>query len=306
MNDLILHHYAGSPFAEKVRLILGFKALPWRSVTVPSIMPKPDLVALTGGYRRTPNLQIGADVYCDTALIARVLDRLQPSPSLFPASAPLAPVLAQWADSTLFWTVIPFTMRPETMPQVMAGQPPEAIKAFGADRAAMTVGFKRITSRDAVAQLPGYLSALSGQLADGRNWLFGDLASIADFSVAHCLWFIRRAPLLGVFDPHPALKTWLERVLSIGHGVNEAMDSADALAVAAAAKGHESTVVQPEQGYPIGQSVAVSAMDYASDPVVGSLVGLSADEVVLRRTDERAGTVHVHFPRIGYQIREQA
>ena len=50
MDDLILHHYAGSPFAEKVRLILGFKALPWRSVTVPSVMPKPDLVALTGGY----------------------------------------------------------------------------------------------------------------------------------------------------------------------------------------------------------------------------------------------------------------
>ena len=80
----------------------------------------------------------------------------------------------------------------------------------------------------------------------------------------------------------------------------------EALVVAAAAKDHASTVVQPEQGYPIGQAVAVSAMDYASDPVVGSLVGLSADEVVLRRTDERAGTVHVHFPRIGYQIREQA
>ena len=30
MSDLILHHYAGSPFSEKVRLILGFKGLPWR------------------------------------------------------------------------------------------------------------------------------------------------------------------------------------------------------------------------------------------------------------------------------------
>ncbi len=306
MDDLILHHYAGSPFAEKVRLILGFKALPWRSVTVPSVMPKPDLVALTGGYRRTPNLQIGADLYCDTALIARVLDRLQPSPPLFPAGAPLAPVLAQWADSTLFWTVVPFTMRPETLPHMMAGQPPEAIKAFGADRAAMTAGFKRISTRDAVAQLPGYLAALAGQLADGRTWLFGDQASIADFSVAHCLWFIRRAPLMGVFDPHPALKAWLERVLAIGHGVNEPMDSTEALAVAAAASGHAATVVQPEQGYPIGQAVTVSAMDYASDPVTGSLVGLSADEVVLRRTDARAGTLHVHFPRVGYQIKEQA
>ena len=30
------------------------------------------------------------------------------------------------------------------------------------------------------------------------------------------------------------------------------------------------------------------------------------DEVVLRRTDERAGTVHVHFPRIGYVLRAVA
>ena len=28
--DLILHHYAGSPFSEKVRLVLGFKRLAWR------------------------------------------------------------------------------------------------------------------------------------------------------------------------------------------------------------------------------------------------------------------------------------
>ncbi|MES3013082.1 MAG: glutathione S-transferase N-terminal domain-containing protein, partial [Pseudomonadota bacterium] len=76
MSELILHHYAGSPFSEKVRLILGFKGLAWRSVIVPNIMPKPDVVALTGGYRRTPFMQIGADIYCDTALMCRVIDAL--------------------------------------------------------------------------------------------------------------------------------------------------------------------------------------------------------------------------------------
>ena len=77
MADLILHHYTMSPFAEKIRLILGAKGLAWRSVHIPPVMPKPDVVALTGGYRRTPLLQIGADVYCDTALIARRIEALQ-------------------------------------------------------------------------------------------------------------------------------------------------------------------------------------------------------------------------------------
>ena len=29
-------------------------------------MPKPNLTALTGGYRKTPVLQIGADIYCNS------------------------------------------------------------------------------------------------------------------------------------------------------------------------------------------------------------------------------------------------
>ncbi|PSJ19446.1 glutathione S-transferase, partial [Halomonas sp. ND22Bw] len=78
MPDLILHHYATSPFSEKIRLVLGYKKLAWRSVIVPQIMPKPDVLPLTGGYRKTPFLQVGADIYCDTALICDVLEHLQP------------------------------------------------------------------------------------------------------------------------------------------------------------------------------------------------------------------------------------
>ena len=87
MGELVLHHYPTSPFSEKVRLVLGMKRMAWRSVTVPMIMPKPDVVALTGGYRRTPFMQIGADVYCDSALMCRVIDRLAPEPPLYPASS---------------------------------------------------------------------------------------------------------------------------------------------------------------------------------------------------------------------------
>jgi glutathione S-transferase len=59
MTEPVLHHYPVSPFAEKARLMLGFKRLAWKSVQIPLIMPKPDVVALTGGYRRTPILHFG-------------------------------------------------------------------------------------------------------------------------------------------------------------------------------------------------------------------------------------------------------
>ena len=84
MADIILHHYPMSPFAEKIRLVLGYKKINWTSVIIPMMMPKPDVVSLTGGHRRTPLLQIGADIYCDTALICDVLEHLYPAPTLYP------------------------------------------------------------------------------------------------------------------------------------------------------------------------------------------------------------------------------
>lgn len=299
----ILHHYPTSPFAEKVRLMLGHKAMAWRSVPMPSIMPKPDLLALTGGYRRAPVLQIGADVYCDSALIARVLDAIQPAPPLFPASAPLAPLLAQWADSTLFWIAVPYTLQPAGVAALFAGQPPDAIQAFAADRKPFSAGIRRLSVAEGTLQLRGALAAFDAQLADGRPFLFGAQASIADFSVAHCLWFIRRAPPVAVvLDPYAQVGRWLDGILAIGHGRSDKLGSADALAIAAAATPMPCAVM-PAQGFDSGQAVTVAATDYGTEPSAGVLVGLAEDEIVIRRVDERAGTVHVHFPRRGYQLR---
>ena len=311
MPHFILHHYDGSPFSEKLRLIFGFKGLSWASVTIPVIMPKPDVVALTGGYRKTPIVQVGADVYCDTALIARLIEQHAPKPTLYPAGAPLAPILAQWADSTLFWTVVPVALQPAGVAHTLKGVPPEVMKDFAADRRPFTATLKRQTLADATAQLGVYTAAFDAQLADGRPWLLGSKAgaeaSIADFAVAHCAWFVRRAgPVASsVFSPFKHFNAWLDRVLAFGHGKPEAMSSEEALALAAAATSHVPCHVAPGLGFDAGQRVTVTPIDYCLDPVAGTLVGLSSEEVVVRRTDARAGLVHVHFPRAGFQIKPE-
>lgn len=82
MADVILHHYDTSPFSEKVRVLLGVKGLSWSSVIQPVIMPKPDLVPLTGGYRRIPVMQIGADIFLDSQVIMAELERIAPEPAV--------------------------------------------------------------------------------------------------------------------------------------------------------------------------------------------------------------------------------
>jgi glutathione S-transferase len=309
MPDVILHHFDNSPFSEKVRLILGFKQLAWRSVEVPRLLPKPDVVALTGGYRRTPVLQIGADIYCDTALMARVIDGLVPQPPLYLASATAAGglqhLIAQWADSTLFWTAIPYTTQPAGIVHVFKGATPEFLKALGADRAAMTAGMRRVTPVDAAAQLGSYFAWLESLLAGGQAFLLGASPCIADFSVAQCVWFMHLAPpLTHVLTPFEKLAAWYERVIAIGQAPLTPLDSAEALAIAARATGHAATRVEAGLGFEAGAQVTVMATDYAADLVPGTLVGLSVHEVVIERSEERAGTVHVHFPRIGYQIKK--
>jgi glutathione S-transferase len=306
MTDWILHHYDGSPFSEKMRLILGFKDLAWKSVRVPVMLPKPDVVPLTGGYRRTPFLQVGADIYCDTALMSRVIDRGAPTPPLYPASAGAQQhVLAQWADSALFWCAVPYTMQPSAVPHLFGGAPPEFLKAFRADRALMAAGMRRATIEDARAQLGTYFSWLEGMLGAPGGFLLGAAPCIADFSVVHSLWYIRRAPPIAtVLEPFPRLLAWFDRVVAFGHGTREELTSSEALALAARTTTHAPLEVQAGQGFDAGAQVTVTATDYATDPVSGTLVGLTIDEVALERADPRSATVHVHFPRIGYQIKK--
>ena len=100
---IILHHFDESPFSEKIRIVFGLKDIGWTSVLISRIMPRPDLMPMTGGYRRTPVMQIGADIYCDSQCILPELERRFPEPGLPPdGDAGLASASAMWTDRSFF------------------------------------------------------------------------------------------------------------------------------------------------------------------------------------------------------------
>ena len=304
---LILHHYPSSPFAEKVRLMLGYKNIPWKSVVIPMISPKPDLVALTGGYRKTPVLQIGADIYCDTALIADVLEHIEPMPTLYPEPCKgMARTLAQWADSNLFWTSMAYNMQPKGLAQLFENAPAEAAKAFADDRKAMSAGMQRQRPQDAAAAYKSYLRRLSDML-DDLPFVLGDKPCITDFAMYHPLWFtrVRTSALSDILNATPAVLDWMDRMSAIGHGSMEKFTAAEAIAVAAASApaALRDDVFQDDHGIALGSRVVLSADSFGPEPSEGELVAATRLHYTLRRTDEGAGTVHVHFPRIGYSLK---
>lgn len=315
MQDLILHHYESSPFSEKIRLVLGYKMLPWKSVGVPRILPKPDVVALTGGYRRTPFLQVGADIYCDTALICDVLEHVRPEPTLYPPHLKGAcRIFAQWADSTLFWAAMGYNLQPRGAAHAFRSQPPDAAQRFADDRKAMWSNLARLRPGDATSAFRSYLRRIAN-MADEHDFLFGMEPCVADFAAYHGIWYTRWQvpPLADIFNATPSVIEWAQRMDAIGHGAATDLTSADALAMAAAVEPEPAgsnllvdSAFQDDHGIPLGTRVTVTAESFGLEPTAGELIAATRTHYSLRREDPRAGVVHVHFPRIGYVLREAA
>ncbi|MDX7952840.1 glutathione S-transferase family protein [Lichenihabitans sp. Uapishka_5] len=300
MPDLILHQYDLSPFCEKLRLAFGVKDLAWRAVEVPVWPPRPDTVPLTAGFRRAPVLQVGADIYCDTLLILRELDRRHPEPTLYPDDqVGLASVLSWWADTTTFLPAATLTTS-----IIGDGVPAEFIE----DRIRfMKHDFSKAASlrdlplnRQRTAAQMGFLADM---LKDGRPFLLGHSLSAADLSAYHTLWFARQnggaeAEALLPFRP---LLAWMDRVAAVGHGRRAAMAADEALRIAREAEPEpvRGVAADDPSGLKGGEWVEVRTDD-ANDPIRGQLVAADPTELVIRHKNDSVGTVHVHFPRFGY------
>lgn len=290
MSEIILHHYPDSFFAEKIRRILAFKGLAWRSVVQPQIMPKPQLTALTGGYRRVPVMQIGADLYCDTALIARQLERLAPAPAILPpAQAALAGVIEDWADRRLVAQV---------GAAVVVARMPTLEPGFLEDRAAMSpfMGEKawRRMAPQGWAQAQLSFDRLDAMLRH-QPFILGDGFTLADAACFHPLWFVASVPaLFAAVAQRPALAAWYGRVQALGSGGSTPMEPAEALAVARAS--------EPATATATGETVEIMADDYGPEKVTGTVAEMTGTTITLHRHDSTAGRVAVHFPRAGYRI----
>ncbi len=304
MSDMILHHYPNSPFSEKVRIAFGVKQAAWKSVVIPNMMPKPDLMPLTGGYRRTPVLQDGADVWCDTKLIAQELQRRRPVPTFYPAkTAGAAEAIAWWAEQQF--------MRPTALyvSGINADHMPEGLHA---DRAKLhglpqpSIEAVRKAAWHNLQLVRPQVKWIADMLADGRPYLLGDTPCIADFATYHVVWFFRGRHIdcREVLNAHPRLLAWRDRMAGIGHGTRVNIEADEALAEARAASPAAPRPSQPQEGDPLpGQRARVRASDNAKDWIEGEVHFIDADEIALLHENDEVGQVAVHFPRLGYDWR---
>jgi glutathione S-transferase len=307
MSSIILHHYDASPFTQKALRVLGLKRLAWRSVQTPMLPPKDDLVALTGGYRGTPVMQIGADVYIDSQRIALEVESRHPAPTLFPGGdRGIARMLVKWSDA-FFRTGLAISVN------LLARDWPAE---FREDRRRLFPDFDFDGAlRDAThaqTQFRVHAGWLDAQLCACGPFLAGAAPGLADIQAHVFVWMARAYfPQLAaqLLAPFRALPSWEQAMVALGEGSRTEIDAATALAEARGAAPEVLTAgvdVDDPSGLRAGRRVEVVPDDTLRGGVIGELVALDWQGVTLRREDALCGVVHVHFPRNGYCVQAAA
>lgn len=298
MSDLILHHYAMSPFAEKIRAMLGYADLPWLSVAVPEMPPRKMLEPLAGKYRKIPVMQIGADVFCDTRAISSEIARLSGKPELaLENCSEEVQAFVRHTDLQVFLACVMSAPGGTLLRKLWKGSSLFNVARFLRDRISMgrSASVKAAGPKRAKVIVREQLEDMEGRLA-GQPFLFGENPCIADFSAYHGLWFIRDLGESRFIDRYPQVSEWMNRMRAFGHGKVTVISADQALDAALAVQPRELT------GAASGTQVSIAPDDYGQVAVQGELLAETAHGWVIGRENARVGRVHVHFPKQGFVL----
>lgn len=293
-SSLILHQYEISPFSEKVRVVLGMKDLPWHACNQPVIMPKPEMVRLTGGYRRIPVLQIGADLWLDSLYIIEELERRFPTPSVFDCGIGLSRAFAKWSDDAFFMTIV----------GTLFGGDWQYDEAFVKDRSDL-IGAPFDPKQMAAAapalsiELTRHLFLLESQLADGRPFLGGSIPGVLDAAVYCHIAFMRwgQGKAVELLKAHARVLQWADRVQAIGHGERHAdVDRETAIILAKTAQPKAPAPPTTDSGFKPGDPVQVKYLDANTPVLIGELKSIDARGLTIRPRGGEVGDINIHLP----------
>lgn len=300
---MILHHYGVSPYSEKIRCLFGYTDMAWQSMVVAPLPPRPELDPLVGGYRRIPVAQIGADLFCDSNLIAEEISTLAGNPQLGLVNcAAEIQSFVQHTEQTVFMAVVQSVVPKSALAMLLPRYWPWQILKLMRDRAkvAKTSKAPRLSKTERTDALLHFCDGIDARTTNS-DFLFGDTPTIADFAAYHVVWFADLTRPGKLLHDRPHALAWQARMHAFGHGEMAKIKPAQVFQAARESEPRQITKAQRHHD-DIGASVVVRPNDYAREGVTGQLVGADADRWIIARHTDRFGTLHVHFPARGYEL----
>jgi len=299
MSDFILHHYPFSPYSEKVRRMLAYAELDWKSVIHKEMPPRPLLSPLAGNYGRIPVAQIGADVFCDSNLIAEEIAVVSNKPELsFKACTQEQKDFIQHVEGKIFFAGVLAGGSSELRNKIRKTMSLWDLGRFFVDRAIMGLSAtteNMIKPTEARKILIEHLEALESRLND--DFIFGNQPTLADFACYHSLWFARDLGEKPFMKKYKKVNAWMDRVKALGRSNVEDIDGETAIKIA-----KESSV----RSYPALKEkkiISVGPSDYRQKATQGELVFEDGTRWVIAREHTKSGKTQLHFPKLAYTAR---
>lgn len=302
MTSLILHHYPMSPFSQKIRSMLGYANVHWLSVITREMPPRPLLEQLTGGYRKIPVAQVGADIFCDTRTIAAEIARMAGRPELALENCSSdAQAYVKKVDLKVFFACLTVSGTGTLLRKVRESMSLMDILRFAWDRINIgrTASVRAVPPRKARAYVQAHLADVEQRLE--KDFLYGTQPTHADFSTWHSLWFVRELAESPLVNDYPRTMAWMDRMKAFGEGHPQPLSAEQALDIA---RNATPRAIPPEFTHDpmVGKAVTIAPSDYGQVPTEGILVGVTPSQWILARQDAELGTLHVHFPREGFVL----
>lgn len=300
---MILHHYTKSPFAEKIRLMLGYSNTPWFSAISPPMPPRPMVDPLVGGYRRIPIGQVGADFFCDTRIISAEIAELCAKPQLsFEGVSNEAKEFTLDSNSRVFMAVAQTVSPLKSLGGLLKQYSVLQVLKFIKDRADMAKSAAATgdDKADAPLLLSEFKQSMEARLGES-TFLFSDEPSIADFAAYHTVWFADSTRKTPFFEGYPKSKNWQARMASFSAPAENELSESEVFNQARdnAPRPVASDMLNDKN---IGKTVTVWPSDYAKDSVTGTLVGLNENRCIVQRETDDFGELNIHFPRENYEL----
>ncbi len=201
---LELYQFEASTFAEKVRLILDYKQLPYKKVEVTPGVGQVELFQMSG-QRQVPVLKDNEQIVPDSTAIALHLEKTYPNRPLLPVDPKqrgLTLALESWADEAIvpnarkvmigafkqhpnFRTALLPAATPELLRNLVGALPGDVLNLIGTG-----VGYGPDDIKVAATALRQDLDALVLML-QSSPYLLGDQPTLADFAVAAATMYIK-------------------------------------------------------------------------------------------------------------------
>lgn len=224
---LKLYHNNLSVCAQKVRIQLFEKGIPWEGIhvdLVPGEHLKPEFLKINP-RGLVPVLVDGDVIVYESTVIQEYLEDAFPEPTLRPRSPGLRAQMRLWEklpDDGLHTACATISFASAFAEQLAAGLGPVELERRLANmpdqeranrqRTLMKEGFGAPFMRSAVAMYERVLDDMDNALADGRPWLVGETYTLAEVALLPYVARMDRLGFSGMWDrSRPRVREWFAR-----------------------------------------------------------------------------------------------